>query len=67
MDKPNLYYIVIEGTNGRAFDEAKCPIIFLPEFVDDFLGKANNTFAKNKFVKISVEEYERTFTEMIEY
>ena len=67
MDKKNLYYIVIEGTDSYAITGVGTPIVFLPEFVDDFLEKANDPFAKNNFVKISVEEYERTFTEMLEY
>jgi len=67
MDKQNLYYIVIEGTNSYAINQIGEAVIFLPEFVDDFLDKANNPFAKNNFVKISIEEYERTFAEMLEY
>ena len=67
MDKQNLYYIVIEGTSNRTLDERGCPIIFVHDFVDDFLFKANDAFAKQNYVKISVEEYERTFTEMLEY
>lgn len=67
MDKPNLYYIVIEGTDSCAINETGDAIIFLPEFVDKFLEKANSPFAKNNFVKITVEEYERTFTERLEY
>ena len=67
MDKQNLYYIVIEGTDSCAINETGDPIIFLPEFVDDFLEKSNTVFAKDNFVKITVDEYERTFTEMLEY
>jgi len=67
VDKKYLYYIVIEGTNSRILDEAKCPIIFQHEFVEQFLFKANDAFAKQKYVKISVEEYEQTFTEILEY
>ena len=67
MDKPNLYYIVIEGTDSYAINEVGDPIIFLPEFVDKFLEKANSPFAKNNFVKITVDEYELIFTEMLEY
>ena len=67
MNKQNLYYIVIEGTDSCATNEAGIPIIFLPEFVDDYLEKSNSVFAKDKLVKITVEEYERTFTELVEY
>ena len=67
MDKKNLYYIVIEGTDSCAINEAGDPIIFLPDFVDKFLEKANDAFAKNNFVKISVYEYELIFIEMLEY
>ena len=67
MDKKNLYYIVIEGTDSCAVNEVGDPIIFLPEFVDKFLEKANDAFAKNNFVKISVYEYELIFIEMLEY
>jgi len=67
MDKINLYYIVIEGTNSRTLDEARCPIIFQNDFVERFLFKANDAFAKQSYVKISVEEYEQTFTEILEY
>jgi len=62
-----LYYIVIEGTSSRTLDQAKCPIIFQHDFVDEFLFKANDAFAKQKYVKISVEEYEQIFTEMLEF
>lgn len=67
MDKPNLYYIVIEGTSSRILDEARCPIMFVPAEVDTFVFKSNDAFAKQNYVKISVEEYERTFTERLEY
>lgn len=67
MDKQNLYYVVIDGTNSRAKDASHCPIIFQPGVVEDFLEKENDTFAKHVYVKISVEEYERTFTEQLEY
>lgn len=67
VDKEYLYYMVIEGTSSRSLDEGGCPIIFMHDFVDDFLFKANDVFAKQNYVKISVEEYERTFTEMLEY
>lgn len=67
MDKMNLYYIVIEGTDNCTINDVGTPIMFLPEFVDDFLEKANNIFAKNNFVKISVYEYDLIFTEMLEY
>jgi len=67
MDKENLYYIVIEGTSARTYNAKGCPVIFQDVFVDEFLIKANDAFAKQKYVKISVEEYEQTFLEMIEY
>lgn len=67
MNKKDLYYIVIEGTDSYAINEVGDPIIFLPEFVDKFLEKANTVFAKDNFVKISVYEYELIFTEMLEY
>lgn len=67
MNKKNLYYIVIEGTDNCAVNGFGAPVMFSPEFVDDFLEKANNHFAKNNFVKISVEEYEQTFTEHEEW
>lgn len=67
MDKENLYYITVEGTDCCIVDKVGNPIMFLPTFVDTFLNKANSPFAKETFVKISVEEYERTFTEMLEY
>jgi len=67
MDMKNLYYIVIEGTSSRSLDDVGCPIIFQDGFVDEFLLKANDAFAKQKYVKISVEEYEQIFLEMIEY
>jgi hypothetical protein len=67
MNKQNLYYIVIEGTDSCAINDVGTPIMFLPEFVDDFLEKTNNVFAKDHYVKITVEEYERTFTELVEY
>lgn len=67
MDKQHQYYIVIEGTSCCAFDGIGDRIIFKPVVVDDFLLKFNGPFAKNNYEKITVEEYERTFTEMIEY
>ena len=67
MDKQNLYYIVIEGTDCRVLNGSGCPIMFLPEVVDDFVDKANSPFAKHSYVKTSVDEYERTFTEILEY
>jgi len=67
MDKKNLYYVVIEGTNSRVSNEMGRPTIFQHDFVDEFLFKANDAFAKQSYVKISVEEYEQTFTEMLEY
>ena len=62
-----MYYIVIEGTNNCATDASHCPIMFLPEVVEEFLDKENETPAEYKYAKISVEEYERTFTEQLEY
>jgi len=67
MDKENLYYIVIEGTSARTYDAKGCPFIFQDIFVDKFLIKANDAFAKQKYVKISVEEYEQIFGELLEY
>ena len=67
MNKKDLYYIIIEGTDSCATNEIGYPIIFLPEFVDKFLEKSNTVFAKDNFVKITIDEYERTFTEMLEY
>jgi hypothetical protein len=63
MDKPNLYYIVIEGTNNCALTESKEPLIILPEFVDALVYTANQGKQGDNYIKMTIEEFERTFTE----
>lgn len=67
MDKTNLYYIVIEGTDSCVLKANGEPIIFRPPYADYFLRDKCSKDAEEQYEKISVEEYERTFTEMIEY
>ena len=62
-----MYYIVIEGTDSCVLKENRDPIIFRPPYADSFLRDVASKDSNNEYVKITVEEYERTFTEMIEY
>lgn len=62
MDKPNLFYIVVKGTNNRAQTEMNEPLIVQKESIDDIMAPLTDSFEK-----ISVEEYERVFTEEVEW
>ena len=65
MDKSTLYYIVTQGTNSRIRNEIDEPVIFLSNCVDRFVEKAEDMYRSrylgSNFIKISVEEYERTY------
>lgn len=65
MDKKNLYYIVTAGTDSRIRNNIQEPVIFLSNHVDMFVELAHkkyeDRFLMTDFIKISVEEYERTF------
>jgi len=63
MYKANLYYIVLQGTDSCVSNESGEPIIFLSNHVDRYLEEIENTKPGAKYWKVSVEEYERTFTE----
>lgn len=67
MDKENLYYIVIQGTNSCILNENGDPIIFLSNHVDRYLEQAEVRNRGTIYWKVSVEEYERTFTEQEEW
>ena len=60
MDKTGLYYIIVQGTNSRHRDESGNPVMFLSNHVDRFLEQIEAHRGAG-FIKITVEEYERTF------
>ena len=62
MDKTNRYYIVVEGTNNRARTEGNEPLIVLPTHIDKVMDSLVAGFEE-----ITIEEYERTFTEVEEW
>lgn len=65
MDKSTLYYIITQGTNSRVRNKIDEPVIFLSNHVDRFVEKAEDMYRDrylgSNFIKISVEEYERTY------
>ena len=68
VEKSDLYYIVLVGTNDRALTQDTQPLIARPEAVDDTLNKAKDLAESRgvpdyKFEAITIEEYERIFTE----
>ena len=67
MDKENLYYIVLQGTDNCVSKENGDPMIFLSNHVDRYLEDIENKRRGETYWKVSIEEYERTFTERLEY
>ena len=63
MDKTKLYYIVQKGTNNRTTTNDRQPLMIVPEHIDDMLDKT----PPDEYEKITVEEYERIFTEAEEW
>ena len=62
MNKTNLYYIVAKGTNNRARTEGNEPLIVLPTHIDEVMDSLVAGFEE-----ITIEEYERIFTEAVEW
>jgi hypothetical protein len=60
IDKSELYYIIVQGTNSRYRNENEEPVMFLSNHVDRFLEQIEAHRGAG-FDKITVEEYERTF------
>ena len=72
MEKPNLYYIVLVGTNDRVQTGDKLPLIVRYASIDDVLDKCKELakpegFSSNEYEAITIEEYERIFTEPEEW
>jgi hypothetical protein len=68
MDKSNLYYIVMVGTNGRVQTSDNLPLTIKQEAVDDTLDRCKEIaelkgYTMYEFEAITIEEYERIFTE----
>ena len=72
VEKTELFYIVLVGSNDRAQTIDELPLIVKPESVDDTLDKCKELaemkgFTTYEFEAITIEEYERTFTERVEW
>lgn len=60
MDKSNLYYIVVLGTNNRAQTEMNEPLIVRGDHIDDVMGPLVDGFEC-----ITIEEFEKVFAEEV--
>ena len=72
MEKTELFYIVIKGTNDRVLTLDHIPLIVRPGSVDTVLDKCTELAEQcngttYECEDISIEEYERIFTEPAEW
>lgn len=72
MVNPPLYYIVMTGTNGRVQTSDNLPLKIKKEAVDDILDRCKELaelkgYTMYDFEAITIEEYERIFTEAEEW
>ena len=61
MDKKDVYYIQIKGTNDRIHTKNDGALKVTGQFIEEHLTMLFNASGMCNLHKISVEEYERTF------